>query len=462
MPLILLFGLVWGQSEAGAIFLLIEPGASATGMGTAQVAYPQSSNMSYYNPAGLSLLQYNDVSISRVRWIPGLRQDRYHNFFSFNYILNNYSAVGGHIINLDLGEQIKTSNTGDEIGTYNIYMTAFSLSYSLLVSNNKSFGINAKLIQQQLSDFGAGEVKNDTTFTDYGFDIGYMHQEWILPDLNFGISISNLGNEITLFDDAQSDPQPTNLALGFNYTAFSNETHKLNLIFDINKLLIASYPDMDWDGDGYIGGYDNGGNLSPGGDDYNINGQLEIAHTDPLLKALYTSWFDDWLLGGDLDYGSGGPGNGDKIIGGYDWVDADGDGNADGDLWEDKNENGEIDEGEGEIIKAGIDKNDGIEFGDAGWGIYNEDGVKELGNSKDRSLSDELDRLVHNFGLEYWYGQYFAIRTGYYYDKTGKINNPTFGIGLRFAGYGFDFGYTFGEPGHPLTNTMRFSLNMEF
>ena len=67
-------------------------------------------------------------------------------------------------------------------------------------------------------------------------------------------------------------------------------------------------------------------------------------------------------------------------------------------------------------------------------GSYNEYGIKEVGNSKDRSISDELDRLVHNFGMEYWYGKYFAIRTGFYYDKTGKISNPTFGIGLRFSG----------------------------
>jgi hypothetical protein len=36
------------------------------------------------------------------------------------------------------------------------------------------------------------------------------------------------------------------------------------------------------------------------------------------------------------------------------------------------------------------------------------------------------------------------------------------GIGLRYGGYGFDFGYTFGEVGHPLENTMRFSLNWAF
>ena len=70
--------------------------------------------------------------------------------------------------------------------------------------------------------------------------------------------------------------------------------------------------------------------------------------------------------------------------------------------------------------------------------------------------------MVHNIGLEYWYSSYFALRMGYLYDKIGKINNPTFGVGLRFAGYGFDFGYTSGQPGHPLANTMRFSLNIEF
>ena len=102
------------------------------------------------------------------------------------------------------------------------------------------------------------------------------------------------------------------------------------------------------------------------------------------------------------------------------------------------------------------------EPGESGWGAYNEYGQKEVGSAKRRTIKNELDKLVHNVGMEYWYGKYFALRAGYYYDKTGKISNPTFGVGLRFANYGFDFGYTSGEPDHPLANTMRFSLNMEF
>ena len=70
--------------------------------------------------------------------------------------------------------------------------------------------------------------------------------------------------------------------------------------------------------------------------------------------------------------------------------------------------------------------------------------------------------MIYNVGLEYWYTDAFALRTGYIYDFEGRIFNPTFGAGIRLLQYGFDFGYTYGEPGHPLTNTMRFSLNMEY
>ena len=102
------------------------------------------------------------------------------------------------------------------------------------------------------------------------------------------------------------------------------------------------------------------------------------------------------------------------------------------------------------------------EWGSSTYGKYNDAGDLEVGSGKKRSLQNELDELVLNLGVEYWYSRYFALRSGYYYDKAGKIHNPTFGVGLRFAGYGFDAGFTLGEPGHPLTNTMRFSLNIEF
>jgi len=56
----------------------------------------------------------------------------------------------------------------------------------------------------------------------------------------------------------------------------------------------------------------------------------------------------------------------------------------------------------------------------------------------------------------------FAIRAGYHYDYQGKIITPTVGAGLRYGNYGFDFGYTIAKETHPLNNTMRFSLLLQF
>ena len=53
------------------------------------------------------------------------------------------------------------------------------------------------------------------------------------------------------------------------------------------------------------------------------------------------------------------------------------------------------------------------------------------------------------------------INNVYIYDNEGKVINPTFGAGIRLLQYGFDFGYTAGEQGHPRANTMFFSINMK-
>ena len=69
--------------------------------------------------------------------------------------------------------------------------------------------------------------------------------------------------------------------------------------------------------------------------------------------------------------------------------------------------------------------------------------------------------IVANFGVEYWYTDSFVLRAGYIYDQEGKIMNPTFGAGIRFGQYGFDFGYTAGDQDHARANTMFFSVSME-
>lgn len=76
-----------------------------------------------------------------------------------------------------------------------------------------------------------------------------------------------------------------------------------------------------------------------------------------------------------------------------------------------------------------------------------------------------LEQMTIGTGLEYWYDQLFAIRTGYFYESPYNGNRQflTFGAGLRYNIVGIDFSYIYAlEEDSPLSDTMRFSLLLDF
>ena len=80
----------------------------------------------------------------------------------------------------------------------------------------------------------------------------------------------------------------------------------------------------------------------------------------------------------------------------------------------------------------------------------------------DEPLADQANKLISSIGVEYVYSDLIFLRTGYYYDYEGNVKYPTFGAGLKYSAFRFDFGYVAAEQGHPLSDTMRFSLTAAF
>ncbi|MBC7187425.1 MAG: PorV/PorQ family protein [Calditrichaeota bacterium] len=80
----------------------------------------------------------------------------------------------------------------------------------------------------------------------------------------------------------------------------------------------------------------------------------------------------------------------------------------------------------------------------------------------DDSFSEELKEWILGAGVEYWYANLIALRAGYHYDEIGKVKFPSFGAGIQYSLYRFDFGYVAAAEGHPLAGTMRFSLTIGF
>ena len=89
-------------SEAGALFLLISPGARAGGMGEAQVTVANDAYASYWNPAGLAFLEGSEAALMHVNWLPNLVSDMYYEFIAFRHHVPTFGTLGGTIIFLNL------------------------------------------------------------------------------------------------------------------------------------------------------------------------------------------------------------------------------------------------------------------------------------------------------------------------------------------------------------------------
>lgn len=76
-----------------------------------------------------------------------------------------------------------------------------------------------------------------------------------------------------------------------------------------------------------------------------------------------------------------------------------------------------------------------------------------------------IEQFTIGTGLEYWYSDLFALRTGYYYEdpNNGDRQFLTFGAGLRYNIVGVDISYLYTQDDNsPLANTLRFSLLFSF
>ena len=109
-----------------------------------------------------------------------------------------------------------------------------------------------------------------------------------------------------------------------------------------------------------------------------------------------------------------------------------------------------------------------------------EDGKIIAGRNPDRSVpsgifgsfsdapggfNEELKEVNIASGIEYWYNQQFAFRTGYFFEnpKKGDRRYLTVGAGLKYNVFNMDFAYIIANvQKSPLANTLRFTLLFNF
>ena len=145
--LFLIIGFVLPVGEAGAVFLLIAPGAAAQGTWEANVARVDDAYASYYNPASLAFQNKTSFVGMHVNWLKTLVPDLYYEFIGFTS--PGYGGtIGGHLIFLSLGEQLATDADGNELGNFKSYMWASTTSYGTQLNSKSSLGVSFKVFHQ--------------------------------------------------------------------------------------------------------------------------------------------------------------------------------------------------------------------------------------------------------------------------------------------------------------------------
>jgi hypothetical protein len=260
------------------------------------------------------------MTFMHSNYLVQLADDLYYDYFSFVYPSKGWGTFGLGVTFLSYGEQVRTGEGGEELGTFSSYDIAFTLSYGTKLMNNLSGGVSLRYINSHLAEVGAGSERGKGTGYSLAVDGGVLYD--MSRRLTLAATVTNIGPAIAYIDADQADPLPRKLAVGFNYRIVDSPFNRLSILGEADKLLV------------------------------------------------------------DLNH----------------------------------------------------------------------------------SLQTEFEEIIPHIGLEYWYSNYVALRTGYVYDKVGVQRYFTLGASLQYSNYRFDFSYipSSNQDFNRLGNTMRFSMNAGF
>lgn len=92
-----------------------------------------------------------------------------------------------------------------------------------------------------------------------------------------------------------------------------------------------------------------------------------------------------------------------------------------------------------EVVKNRFDGSNPDPFWKAIW--------TDLLNDHDESALYEVQQINFNLGLEYWYSNFLALRTGFLEDYIGERYEWTLGLGLQYGSMNFDWSYIYSPEG---------------
>lgn len=234
---------------AGAIDLTFPIGARYNAMGEAGTALSQDATALWWNTGGLAFLpsraKNKDVQMMTSKLAEGLADDIRLTWFGAARPLGSIGAIATSFNYLDMGSQMGVDEDNNETGEFASYMFSISAGYGVRLSRTLGVGVSIKYFRddlapdQTIQDGVAGGGSGDS----FGVDFGALYK---IPKFRsmVGVSVANLGPDITHVDAAQSDPMPRKVTFGYAGSVVNSEYGGVLVVAD---LLIPLYKWKDND-----------------------------------------------------------------------------------------------------------------------------------------------------------------------------------------------------------------------
>jgi hypothetical protein len=229
-------------------FLRISPDARAGGMGDAAIATSPDANSGFWNLAKVPFTKKQaSVALNYTPWLKDLGlTDVYLASVAGYYKLDEESAISSSMRYFSLGNIQLTDNSGNLLNSVKPSEFCIDFGYTRKLSDNLSIGGALRYINSRLvtGDVGTGVVYKAGNSVAADVSLFYHGvKDDNSSGLNWGIVLSNLGAKIGYTNDANNkDFIPANLGIGLAYVHSINESNKLSIGLDINKLLVPIVP----------------------------------------------------------------------------------------------------------------------------------------------------------------------------------------------------------------------------
>lgn len=256
-------------SEATMMFLAIEPGSRANGMGNAYVGVVDDAYAGWWNPAATAFNKKTQFAGMHTNWLEGSGvNDMFYEYFGWNQYFQDMGNLGVNIVWMDFGSQEQTDGNGNSLGTFSSNEFAANVIYGYeVIPKRFGLGMGFKFLY---SNLGPGSVTGDTSqkgkTLSYAFDLGSKFKDVIVPRFDIGVVMQNIGPDVTYLTDEAKDPLPMTFRTGLAYRVFDSIT--------------------ETEGTPVLGGFKQKLTLS-------ADAAKILANNDPLYKRIFTAWYDD-------------------------------------------------------------------------------------------------------------------------------------------------------------------------